>query len=77
MTDTPHMRAAAVEGSFGFILAIRDQVHGLSFWNNDYGFGPLFNATVFGDSEAAGFALPITQHEPEWLAMPPPLRTPS
>ena len=74
MSDTPDTRDAAVEGAFGFVLVTRDHVHGLSFWNNDYGFGPLFNATVFSEAEAAEFNVPIADDEPEWLAVPAPLR---
>jgi hypothetical protein len=58
-------RDAAVEGAFGFVLATRDRIHGLSFWNSDYGFGPLFNATVFGEAEAAAYSVPIADDEPE------------
>lgn len=65
---------AAADGAFGFVLATRDQVHGLSFWNNQYGFGPLFNATVFAEAETAAFDMPIADDEPEWLALPAPLR---
>ena len=54
--------------------ATRDHAHGLSFWNNDYGFGLLFNATVFSEAEAGEFSVPIADDEPEWLAMPAPLR---
>ncbi|KRB93237.1 hypothetical protein [Sphingomonas sp. Root720] len=74
MSDTPDRRAAAVEGAFGFVLATRDHAHGLSFWNNAYGFGPLFNATVFSEAEAGLFDVPIADIEPQWLAMPVPLR---
>lgn len=71
MTDPD---TAAVEGAFGFVLATRDPAYGLSFWNNAYGFGPLFNATLFSESEASEFNVPIADDEPEWLAMPAPLR---
>ena len=74
MSDTPDTRDAAVEGAFGFVLATRDHAHGLSFWSNDYGFGPLFNATVFSEAEAGIFGVPIADDTPEWLAMPVPLR---
>jgi hypothetical protein len=73
MSDTPDMRDAAVEGAFGFVLASRDHGHGLSFWNQDYGFGPLFNATVLSEADAAMVEVPIGNNEPEWLAMPAPL----
>ncbi len=73
MTATSDTADAAAEGEFGFVLATRDPAHGLSFWNNDYGFGPLFNATVFSEAEAAEFSVPIADDEPEWLALPAPL----
>ena len=47
---------------------------GLSFWNNEDGFGSLARATVFSETEAAKFDLPIADDQPEWLAMPAPLR---
>ncbi len=64
----------AADGAFGFVLAVHDRHRGLSFWNNEYGFGPLFNATVFSEAEAAMFDAPITD-TPEWLALPAPLAT--
>jgi len=64
---------SAVEGAFGFVLAIRDARHGLSFWSNAHGFGPLFAATVFSEDEAGRFDKPIADDEPEWLALPTPL----
>ena len=73
MSDTPNPRDA-IDGAFGFVLTTRDHAHGLSFWNNDYGFGPLFNATVFSEAQAGIFDVPIADDEPEWLAMPIPLR---
>ena len=63
MSDTPDRRAAAVEGAFGFVLTTRDHAHGQSFWNNAYGFGPLFNATVFSEAEAAEFNVPIADDD--------------
>ena len=74
MSAAPDARDAAVEGAFGFVLTTHDHAHGLSFWNFDYGFGPLFNATVFSEAEAAEFDVPIADYEPEWLALPAPLR---
>jgi hypothetical protein len=62
------------EGADGFVLAIRDAEHGLSFWNNADGFGRLAAATVFSEAEAANFDMPIADDQPEWLAMPAPLR---
>lgn len=72
MTD---LDTASVEGAFGFVLATRDGTHGLSFWNEAYGFGPLFNATMFTEAEAAAFDVPIADGEPEWLALPAHLRS--
>lgn len=57
----------------GFVLALADQEHGLSFWNNEHGFGRLALATVFSEAEAGRFDKPIAHTEPEWLAMPAPL----
>lgn len=74
MSDEPDTRDVAVGGAFGFVLATRDHAHSLSFWSNDYGFGPLFNPTVFGEAEAAIRDVPIADDEPLWLAMPAPLR---
>ncbi|WP_298277245.1 MULTISPECIES: hypothetical protein [Alphaproteobacteria] len=64
--------AGAYEGLDGFVLATRDSTHGLSFWNNDNGFGSLATATVFTEGEAADFDKPIANDEPEWLALPAP-----
>ena len=58
----------------GYVLAIRDAEHGLSFWNNEEGFGRLALATVFSEDEAAKFDKPIADDEPEWMTMPAPLR---
>ena len=57
----------------GFVLALADREHGLSFWNNEHGFGRLALATVFSEDEAGRFDKPIAHTEPEWLAMPAPL----
>ena len=57
----------------GFVLALADREHGLSFWNNEHGFGRLALATVFSEDEAGRFDKPIAHAEPEWLAMPAPL----
>ena len=64
---------SAADGAYGFVLATRDRTHGISFWNKVYGFGPLFNATVFSEAEAPAFEMPIADDQPEWLAMPAPL----
>ena len=63
----------ADDGANGFVLSTRDAGHGLSFWNNDTGFGRLADATLFSDAEARAFDKPIADDEPEWLAMPAPL----
>jgi hypothetical protein len=76
MSDTPDTRDAAVDGTFGFVLATRDHAHGPSFWNNDYGFGPLFNATVFSEAEAGEFSVPIANDEPEGWPCPPAQQRP-
>ena len=64
---------SAADGAYGFVLATRDRAHGLRFWSNEHGFGPLFNATVFSEGEASTLDVPIADDEPEWLAMPAPL----
>ena len=58
----------------GYVLATRDREHGLSFWNHDQGFGRLELASVFSIDEADKFDKPVAADEPEWLAMPVPLR---
>ncbi|PZU06527.1 hypothetical protein [Sphingomonas sp.] len=65
--------SAAVDGTYGFVLATRDPTHGLSFWSADYGYGPLFNATVFSEADAAAHAPAIADDQLEWLALPAPL----
>lgn len=77
MTGRSDTADAAVEGVFGSVLATRDHAHGVSFWNIAYGFGPLFNASVFSETEAAAFNVAVAQSEPEWLALPAPLRAPA
>lgn len=62
------------EGADGFVLAIRDPQHGLSFWNDDTGFDRLSRARVFSEAEAANHNVPLAHDQPEWLAMPEPLR---
>ena len=57
----------------GYVLAVRDIDHGLSFWNHDAGFGRLVRATVFSEADAARFEKLIGVDEPQWLAMPAPL----
>lgn len=57
----------------GFVLALADHEHGLSFWNNEHGFGRLALATVYSADEASRFEKPVAHVEPEWLAMPAPL----
>jgi hypothetical protein len=62
------------EGADGFALAIRHADHGLSFWNGTDGFDRLSRARVFSEAEAAILDVPTAEGEPEWLAMPAPLR---
>jgi hypothetical protein len=62
------------EGADGFVLAIRQAEHGLSFWNDTGGFDRLARARIFSEAEAGRFELPVANDEPEWLAMPGPLR---
>jgi hypothetical protein len=65
---------ASDEGADGYVLATRNAEYGLSFWNNEDGFGSLARATVFSEAEAGSFDIPIADDQPEWLAMPAPLR---
>jgi hypothetical protein len=62
------------EGAFGVALVTPDHAHGLGFWGNDYEFGPLFDATGFGETEATACTVPIADDEPTWMALPAPLR---
>ncbi len=62
------------EGADGFVLTIRHAEHGLSFWNDIDGFERLSRARIFSEAEAGKFDMPIANDEPEWLAMPAPLR---
>ena len=62
------------EGADGFVLAIRHAEHGLGFWNDTNGFDRLARARIFSEAEAATFEVPIADDEPEWLAIPAPLR---
>ncbi len=64
LPDDPH---------HGLVIAIRDREEGLLFWNSDTGFGSLETATVFSETEAATYDLPIADDQPEWLPMPSPL----
>lgn len=68
------LNRARDEGVDGFVLAIRHAEHGLSFWNDSDGFDHLSRARIFSEAEAANFDMPIASDEPEWLAMPAPLR---
>jgi hypothetical protein len=65
--------ARAADGAYGFVLAIRDPHHGLSFWSSEDGFGMLALATVFSEAEAATVDTPIGHDQPEWLTLPAPL----
>ncbi len=62
------------EGADGFVLAMRHAEYGLSFWNDTDGFDRLARARIFSEAEAANFDVPIAHDQPEWLAMPAPLR---
>lgn len=62
------------EGADGFVLVIRHPEHGLSFWNDASGFDRLTLARVFSETEASSFEVPLADDQPEWLAMPAPLR---
>ena len=52
------------------VLAARDVEDGLTFWNNDTGFGALVSATVFGEAEAQKAILPVGADRSEWLELP-------
>lgn len=65
---------AGDEGADGFVLAIRDPDHGLSFWGEPSGFGRLLEAKVFSEAEAAKHIITPEQDEATWIAMPRPLR---
>ena len=62
------------EGADGFVLAARDDAHGLSFWRKGAGFGRLYDATVFSEAEIATVEMPAGHPSAAWLAMPAPLR---
>lgn len=70
------LRAApgAAEGQDGFVLATRDSDGDIAFWNSDTGFGALSTATVFTEDEARAHDPVIAADEPEWMALPAPLR---
>lgn len=70
IVDDPSL--LAVEGAFGYVLATRDQEHGLSFWNEAHGFGAPYDATVFDEKEAISVNKPIALWAPEWMALPAP-----
>lgn len=52
------------------VLAARDAEDGLTFWNNDTGFGALASATVFNEPETQKAILPVGVDRPEWLELP-------
>ncbi|WP_234415790.1 hypothetical protein [Sphingobium yanoikuyae] len=64
---------AIEEGADGYVLVTRHATHGLSFWNREAGFGRLADASIFSEAEASRLDIPITDDQPEWLAMPAPL----
>ncbi len=72
LLDRALARAHGEPGVDGFVLATRSRVHGLRFWNHETGFGPLPQASVFTEREAAEYAMPIALDQPEWLALPAP-----
>jgi hypothetical protein len=62
------------EGADGYVLAVRDADHGLSFWDGQSTFGRLAAARVCSELDASNAALPAEQvQRAEWLALPPPL----
>lgn len=64
LSAQPHAETARL------VLTTRDAEHGLLFWNNETGFGNFASATLFTETDAAGFDVPIALDEPEWLACP-------
>ncbi len=52
------------------VLTTRTDEDGLLFWNNDAGFGPLAQASLYTQSEADALGTVITNDEPEWIALP-------
>ena len=71
LDDTP-----AEEGRSGFVLATRDPEHGLSFWNNETGFGRLAEVPgPYSTSRAARIPRPRCSR-PCWRWMPSGIRAP-
>lgn len=62
------------ESADGFVLALQHAEYGLSFWNDTTGYDRLVLARVFSGAEAADFDVPLMDDQPDWLAMPAPLR---
>ena len=52
------------------VIAKFDAEHGLSFWNEERGFGRLADATVYSADKARTIDLPIADEQPEWLTLP-------
>ena len=58
------------EDARSLVLTKRDPDHGLSFWNEDSGFGRLADATVYTPRQAERAPTVIADDEPEWTTMP-------
>ncbi len=56
----------------GLVMVLRDDEHGLRFWNNATGFGSLTEAKVFSRPEADRLNEQCKHGKLEWLAMPAP-----
>lgn len=52
------------------VIAMRDAEEGLVFWNERDGFGSLGAAQVYTEEQTRSVDLPITDNQPEWLALP-------
>ena len=58
--------------SAGYVLALRDGHDGLLFWNGTDGYVDLAHAAVFSEDEANNYDVPISDDQPEWVALPAP-----
>lgn len=58
------------EDARSLVLTTLDEEHGLSFWNEETGFGRLTDATVYTPSQAENADPVIAADEPEWVTMP-------
>ncbi|WP_288806384.1 hypothetical protein [uncultured Novosphingobium sp.] len=61
------------EALHGLVLAKREAINGMDFWNTEAGFGPLASATVFSETAAAHFEKPAGHEDADWLTLPAPL----